>query len=118
MARVYYSYDRTAATKETFSVQERDYERSTVMAAKIELDPKDLKTRSVSGVATPKSVYKKVDQGKAFFLTHTVIQVNGRDEKVLCNKIKFESMLDDPFSTDEDEPPTCSYCLARDIRFK
>lgn len=50
--------------------------------------------------------YKK---NQTVYLTHAVV-IEGRELiKVLCNKVKLESILDD-MSIATHEVPTCSYC--------
>lgn len=73
-----------------------------------DLDPANIKTRAVAG-----SAYKTNDIRST--LTHAVNQTTG---KPLCNRVKPENLLDDPYAVDdEDAPATCPLCAKRDPRF-
>lgn len=71
-------------------------------------DPTNIKTRAVAGAA-----YKQNDIRST--LTHAVDQTT---EKPLCERVKPENILDDPYAVaDEDAPATCPVCAKRDPRF-
>jgi hypothetical protein len=72
------------------------------------LNPSNIKTRAVAGAA-----YKSNDIRST--LTHAVDQTT---DKPLCNRVKPESLLDDPYAVDdEDAPATCPVCAKKDPRF-
>jgi len=74
-----------------------------------------VKTRAVAGAA------KHVAKKNATHLTHAaeIEDDSGALIRVLCERVKRDNMLDDPFAVeDEDAPPTCPVCLKKDPRQK
>ncbi len=49
-----------------------------------------------------------------FLLTHTVAD----DNTALCKRVRPESLVGSYGTAEDDAPPTCPICLARDPRFK
>ena len=49
--------------------------------------------------------------------THTIETAEDGAERVICGRVKLESMLQDACATDPDARPTCPTCAARDPRF-
>jgi hypothetical protein len=56
----------------------------------------------------------KVAKSSPTHLTHSWQPDEGR---VLCRRVKAESVLDDYALPGQQEPPTCLECLRRDARF-
>lgn len=61
--------------------------------------------------AVAASVYGKLNATDTM-LTHSVELTDGA-ERVLCNRVKLEHLLDDIHATDPNAAPTCKHCARK-----